>query len=246
MLAVVADVAKTEDCKKFIDAIAEHYGGQLDCVVLNAGVTTGDILEKLDLDAIHNLLDINIRGVVDTTYFSLPLLTKAPRPKIIGISSTAGIIGVPTRAPYAFSKFGMKGFLDALRNEYEHRIEITTIYPGPVRTDINRTRTGSQDLSWEGAMPLETAAKLIYDAAREGTMDLVFAPYTALKWIRDCGISFWGEYGDSSTECANFVLPIVHRVPLFPRHAGDSDRQADYGRQRRSSSQMRLFNYCFQ
>ena len=59
---------------------------------------------------------------------------------IVAISSVAGRIGAPLRTAYSAAKFGLIGYMDALRTEVDrsHNIKVTNILPGSVATDVSR------------------------------------------------------------------------------------------------------------
>src|SRR4029079_2957079 len=81
-------------------------------------------------------------GAVYCTRHALPHL-KASGGGLVGISSLAGLVGVPTRTGYSASKHAMTGFFDSLRIELaDTGIAVTMIYPGFVATGIREHATG--------------------------------------------------------------------------------------------------------
>ncbi|KXS11371.1 NAD(P)-binding protein [Gonapodya prolifera JEL478] len=182
---VQVDVSVEADCEKLAKVAGEKFG-RIDCLVLNAGISLGDIFEKLPLSAVHAVNQVNFQTKVDCTYYALPYLKKSTQPKIVPISSLGGLAGSPTRTGYSATKFALKGFFDALRNEYPGFLEVTLIYPGPVQTDLNRTRVGSMDLSWKGAMSVDEAVRLINRAVGDGKLEEVFTDAGKRTfWLRD-------------------------------------------------------------
>ncbi|KAJ3342497.1 hypothetical protein HDU93_002256 [Gonapodya sp. JEL0774] len=163
------DVCVEADCANLAKVAGEKFG-RIDCLVLNAGISLGDTLENLPLSAIHAVTNTN----------------KSTQPKIVPISSLGGLAGSPTRTGYSATKFALKGFYDALRNEYPGFLEVSIIYPGVVKTDLNRTRIGGKDLSWKGAMSAEAAVGLIDTAVRDGKLEEVFtdAGKTTALWLK--------------------------------------------------------------
>jgi short-subunit dehydrogenase len=76
------------------------------------------------------------------TRHALPYLRET-RGRIVGVSSLAGRVGVPTRTGYSASKHAMAGFFDSLRIELaDSGITVTMIYPGFVATGIRENATG--------------------------------------------------------------------------------------------------------
>ena len=73
---------------------------------------------------------------------ALPMLRESGG-LIVGISSLAGRVGVPTRTGYAASKHAMAGFFDSLRIELmDAGVDVTMVYPGFVATGIRENATG--------------------------------------------------------------------------------------------------------
>lgn len=137
-LVVVTDVSLEASCEAMVQRTVAHYG-RLDVLVNNAGMSMSARLEDItDLSIFERLLRVNLLGSVWCTAYALPYL-KASRGRIVAVSSLAGLTGVPKRTAYAASKFGMAGFFDSLRIELaESGVSVTMIYPGFVRSDINR------------------------------------------------------------------------------------------------------------
>ena len=74
------------------------------------------LFSKLDLIVLKQVMDINFWGTVYCTKYALPYLLKE-KGSVIGVSSVAGIKGLPGRTGYSASKFAMNGFMEALRIE---------------------------------------------------------------------------------------------------------------------------------
>jgi len=142
-LCVPTDVTEEAACKALIARAGEAYG-QIDALVNNAGGTMWTTLEDItDLSIFDRLIRLNYLGSVYCTYYALPWLKKT-RGRIVGVSSVAGITGVPTRTAYAASKHAMFGFFDSLRIEVaEQGISVTMAAPDYVVSEIHRRALGS-------------------------------------------------------------------------------------------------------
>ncbi len=123
-----------------VDALFEdakaHLGG-LDVLVNNAGIAgpTGNI-EDMAPDQWRRTIDINLNGHFYCLRRAVPLLKAAGGGSIIGLSSTAGVMGFPHRTPYAASKWAVVGITKSLAIELGgHRIRVNCICPGPVAGD---------------------------------------------------------------------------------------------------------------
>lgn len=151
--AIQCDVSKKEDCKVLIDKTIEKYG-QLDILINNAGISMRALLKDLDISVIENLMNINFWGTVYCTKYALDYLLK-DKGSVIGVSSIAGYVGLPARTGYSASKYGMQGFLDALRTEnLKTGLHVMVACPGFTASNIRNTAL-TADGSQQGKTPRE-------------------------------------------------------------------------------------------
>ncbi len=143
VITVSADVAKSDDCKKIIDATIDAFG-RIDTLVCNAGMTMWARFADInDVSMLERIMQVNYMGAVYCTHFALPHLI-ASKGRIVGVASLTGLFGVPTRTGYAASKHTMRGFFDSLRIELaDAGVSVTMIYPGFVATGIRENATGA-------------------------------------------------------------------------------------------------------
>ena len=104
----------------------------------NAGLGRLEWLEKLDpINDIEYQIKVNLIGMIQMTRAVLPFMIERKQGHIINIGSIAGLIATPTYSVYAASKYGVRGFTEALRREVSiHGINVTGIYPGGVATEF--------------------------------------------------------------------------------------------------------------
>lgn len=112
---VKCDVTQEEDCKALIDAAVENFGG-VDILICNAGISMRAMFDDVDLDVLRSLMDVNFWGTVNCSKYALPWLQKS-KGSLVGVSSVAGMHGLPARTGYSASKYAMVGFLETLRIE---------------------------------------------------------------------------------------------------------------------------------
>jgi short-subunit dehydrogenase len=138
-LAVAADVTSLDDITNLVDSTLDRFG-QIDVLFNNAGIGRMGWLETLDpLQEIDQQLKINLWGVVQTARAVLPHMMARRGGHIINMSSIAGWLGTPTYSIYAASKFGVRGFTNALRREVAiYGIHVSGIYPGGVETEFSQ------------------------------------------------------------------------------------------------------------
>lgn len=176
------DVSKEQECKKFIDATINMFGG-VDILINNAGISMRALVEDTDTDVIRRVMDVNFFGAVYCTRFALPSIISR-KGTVVGISSIAGYRGLPGRSGYSASKFALQGWLEALRTEMMERdVNIMWVCPGFTTSNIrNAALNASGDPQGEGTMdeskmmPADECAKYIVEAIekRKRTLVLTF------------------------------------------------------------------------
>ena len=138
-LAVQADLTKLEDIRRLVEVTLEGFG-QIDVLVNNAGFGRIKWLEELDpVKDIQAQIQINLISVILISREVLPLLIKQRSGHIINMASMGGVIASPTYSVYSASKFGLRGFTEALRREVGvYGVHVSGIYPGAVRTEFKQ------------------------------------------------------------------------------------------------------------
>ena len=168
VLSIPTDVRIESDCKNLIDKTIEHYG-RIDILINNAGVSMRALFGDLLLDVFHTVMDTNFWGTVYCTKFALPYLLET-KGTVTGVSSVAGLQGLPGRTAYSASKFALHGFLETLRMEYRsYGLHVFIIAPGFTSSNIRMaalTANGKPQNSsprTEGKMmPADQVAKHLY------------------------------------------------------------------------------------
>lgn len=126
----------------------EFTDGALDVLVNNAGVFEVKPFDKMDASTWTRMIDVNLNGPFYVTLESLEALEQSERAHIFNVSSIAGLQGFPGNTAYCASKYGLRGFSDALRLDLAERgIRVTTVYPGPTDTSIFDKVEGDFDRS---------------------------------------------------------------------------------------------------
>lgn len=152
---VKADVSNENDCVRLINETLNRFGG-IDILINNAGISMRALFKDLDLDVLRKLMDTNFWGTVYCSKYAIKPLLKS-KGTIVGISSIAGIKGLPARSGYSASKFAMNGFLEALRIEnLKTGINVLVCCPGFTASNIRNTAL-SKDGSAQGESPRDEA-----------------------------------------------------------------------------------------
>jgi NAD(P)-dependent dehydrogenase (short-subunit alcohol dehydrogenase family) len=111
----------------------------IDILVNNAGVALGGTFEQTSEADFDWLLAINLMGVIRMTRAFLPVLRKSGDARLVNLSSIFGVISPPGQTAYTTSKFGVRGFSNALRLELRGSgVGVTVVHPGGIATNIAR------------------------------------------------------------------------------------------------------------
>ena len=149
------DVTKPEECRNLIDTAVGEYGG-VDVLICNAGLSMRALFDDVDLEVLHRLMDVNFWGTVYCTKYALPYL-QASHGSLVGISSVAGLHGLPGRTGYSASKYAMTGFLETVRIEnLKKGLHVMVACPGFTASNV-RFSARTADGSSQGETPRDEA-----------------------------------------------------------------------------------------
>jgi NAD(P)-dependent dehydrogenase (short-subunit alcohol dehydrogenase family) len=131
--ASVADVSDPAMVDALFADVEERHGA-LDVLINNAGIAgPTQLLEDIEPADWNRTLAVNLNGHFYCARRAIPLLKRSAGGSIIGISSSAGLFGCPSRAPYAASKWALIGLTKTLAMELgPFGIRVNAICPGSV------------------------------------------------------------------------------------------------------------------
>ena len=135
------NVAEREAVYAWADQVVRDHG-KVNLIFNNAGVALGAFAETVKPEDFQWIMGINFWGVVWGTQAFLPHLKRAGEGHIINTSSLFGLLSVPTQGTYNASKFAVRGYTEALRQELDMAncgVSATCVHPGGIRTNIART-----------------------------------------------------------------------------------------------------------
>lgn len=191
---VIADVSVRADCDRLIAVAAQRFG-RIDTLYNNAGLSAHALLRDVPsdrLDWYEYLMRVNFWGSLWCSYAALPYLI-ASKGRIVGLSSHAGLFGVPGRTAYSGSKFAVSGMFEALRAEMKPLgVSVTVIYPGVVDTAIRLhgynargEQAGVSGLKEEKMMSVETCVQLMRKAVDARQREYVMTAKARLgRWLK--------------------------------------------------------------
>ena len=132
------DVSDRDAVYRFRDAVIDDHS-HVDAIINNAGVTVTDTVLHSTYEDLEWIVGINLWGVVYGTKAFLPHLVERADGWVVNVSSVFGLMAFPNQSAYNLTKFGVRGFTEALRQELVGTgVTATTVHPGGVRTNIAR------------------------------------------------------------------------------------------------------------
>jgi len=164
VLTRVLDVRDAADQHRFAAEVREWLATRptapLAAVFNNAGVAVASSVLDADPGDDEWLRRTNFDGVVNGTRAFLPILVDQDYGVIVNTSSVFGLLGMPYQSAYCASKFAVRGFTDALRQELRGTgVSAVTVHPGGIRTNIARNARVRKDPEGRGRTREQMAAE---------------------------------------------------------------------------------------
>ncbi|NVJ70941.1 MAG: SDR family oxidoreductase [Alphaproteobacteria bacterium] len=161
-------------------AEAEAFGGGIDMLINNAGISQRSLCVDTEMETYRRLFEVDVFGQIALTKLVLPGMIKRKRGHMVVTASVAGKVGVAQRTGYCAAKHAVMGFFDALRAEVtQHGIDVTTITPGFIRTNIAKnalkgdgTEFNKVDQNIAGGMDVAECAGIIMKGFKKGKKEI--------------------------------------------------------------------------
>jgi short-subunit dehydrogenase len=134
--AAVVDVRQREQVQDAVRQIVDALG-PADILIPCAGICRASTVDDLKISQLEEIVQVNFLGMVYAIEAVLPSMLERNSGQIVGISSMAGVRGIPFEPAYSASKAAVAGYLESLRSELRQRgITVTTVFPGYVQTPL--------------------------------------------------------------------------------------------------------------
>ncbi len=127
--AYSCDISDLRAVRQLMSMVRANFE-QVDMLINCAGVGYFGPLASTSEQEIHAMVDINLKGTIFMTQSFEPIVRK----RVLTIISTAGLKGKPNEAVYVASKYGVRGFMESLQNEFEGQERFTSVYMGGMDT----------------------------------------------------------------------------------------------------------------
>jgi len=163
ILAIPCDIRQKSQVHAAIRQCLQTFS-HIDLLIANAGISRHQRISQLDSNDFENIYQTNVLGSIYSLEAVIPHMIQQKSGHIVGISSMATLVSLPTGGAYASSKIALKFFLDSIRWELEtHHISVTTICPGFIKTPL----TDKNHFRMPFILSSKKGAKIIYQAIQK-------------------------------------------------------------------------------
>lgn len=191
--SAIVDVSQRDTVHAWADETAAAHG-YVNLIFNNAGVALSSTVEGMSYDDLDWIIGINFWGVVHGTKAFLPHLQASGEGHVINTSSVFGLFAQPGMGAYNASKYAVRGFTEALRQELDLMncgVSATTVHPGGIKTNIARAsrvspsvngllvrdaQQGREEFEKFFITSPEKAARVILDGVRANRRRVLIGP----------------------------------------------------------------------
>ena len=161
------DITNEADVKNMVTKVEQVFGG-LDILFNCAGVNIIEKRDRITIDNVRHIIDINLMGTILASKYALEIFKKTKRGNIINTASIMGHIGQIRNMAYNASKAGIISLTKTLALEYaKYNIRVNSISPGYIKTPLTDDHEEAITQHLESQIPLarlgnpEEVAKMV-------------------------------------------------------------------------------------
>jgi short-subunit dehydrogenase len=197
------DVSDPTRCAEIVEAVVRDLGG-IDVLVNNAGANRRGPVETREPGELAQIVRVNLIAPIVLTRLAIPHLRRRGRGAIVNVASIAGQVPLPEEATYSATKFGLRAFTFAVREELEASgITVSAVSPGPVETGfILEELDEVPDLVF--ANPMSSAdeiAAAVLDCAADGAIERTIPLMTGIL----------ARVGNALPALRRLLVPVLER-----------------------------------
>ena len=132
-----ADVSLAEDVNRVVSEVEAAFGGKIQILVNNAGITKDGLFLRMEDDAWDSVIATNLKGTFLFCRAVGALMMRQRYGRIVNITSVSALMGNPGQANYSASKAGVIGFTQTIAREIASRnVTVNAVAPGFIATDM--------------------------------------------------------------------------------------------------------------
>jgi NADP-dependent 3-hydroxy acid dehydrogenase YdfG len=195
VLARKVDVRERQALLSLAAEAAEWAPAPIGMVFNNAGVTVLQGVADASPEDDDWVLDVNLHGVIHGVRAFLPILLGQDSGVIVNTSSVFGLVGFPHQTAYCASKFAVRGYTEALRQELRGTgVRAVVVHPGGVKTNIvanarfrsdhrgqhSDVQSAAADFEAIARTTPERAAEIIHRGVERGRSRILVGPDAVL------------------------------------------------------------------
>lgn len=160
------DIRQISDLKNTVKKIVSDFKN-INILLNVAGIWQKlGTLEQVDENTIDDVIQTNLTALIQITRLLLPYLKKQDEAAIINISSKSGVIAQPGQSVYSASKYGVRGFTEALKADLiESNVRVAGVYQGGTNTKLF-AKTGDNPPVGKFTNPADLADVVVYMLSR--------------------------------------------------------------------------------
>lgn len=225
VLCFPVDLGDRDALGRLVDAAIAFGNGGVDVLVNNAGLEQNEPYEKVAVDTLDRVLEVNLRAPMILAHGLLPSMIERGRGHIVNVSSVSGLMGTPFNESYSASKHGLLGFTRSLRLSLEaegHPVGVSSVCPGFV-TDAGMYADGQAEIGMQApahmgsSTPRQVADAIV--AAIESNHPEVVVNSIPLRPVAVAGLAF--------PRVGEWLLGRMGVVDLFRKSAWERVRQRE-------------------
>lgn len=144
-LALVADLSKKDEVRKTIKKVVNKFG-RIDILVNNAGVGYDAPLEKINIDKLQYVFELDVVGPLVAMQEVIPFMRKQKGGVIVNISSGTSLMYLPNMSAYSSMKRAINGLSLTARDELKNdNISVSVVYPYMTQTNFDANMLSSDN-----------------------------------------------------------------------------------------------------
>lgn len=171
-----ADLSDPASIADAVDRLRKDGLERLDVLVHSAGLAWDTPVEGTDWEGWERMFRVNVFGVAELTRLLLPAL-RATGGTLVAINSGSGHRSAPTMSQYCGTKFALRAFTDALREEERGRVRVSSVHPGRVDTEMQvALQEGRGNTDYDGSLyvrpeSVAAAVRFAVDTTEESVIE---------------------------------------------------------------------------